>query len=183
LCDNSRKTIYLRKKSKKLGKNPRHYTLEAQQDIKNGLKYCPGCKTKKIISSYYTNKASASGVDFYCIKCKKTQADINYDPKKRARYYKNLNKEELKNKQLQRKFGISLEYYNQMLVEQNYKCDCCKKNVKDNKKLLAVDHCHKTNKIRGLLCNNCNAALGFIKEDIEIAQNLINYIIKYSKES
>lgn len=41
---------------------------------------------------------------------------------------------------------------------------------------LSVDHCHTTGKIRGLLCSNCNTALGLLKENISIMENLMTYI-------
>jgi Recombination endonuclease VII len=43
-----------------------------------------------------------------------------------------------------------------------------------------VDHCHTTGKIRGLLCGNCNSALGLIKENIPSMENMIAYIKKTS---
>ena len=46
-------------------------------------------------------------------------------------------------------------------------------------RLLSVDHNHKSGKIRALLCTRCNHTLGRINEDINLLQNIINYIIKY----
>lgn len=71
-----------------------------------------------------------------------------------------------KNWLLKHKFGISLEQYKEMLRRQNFVCKLCFKDEtsvhhKSKKvKQLAVDHCHKTGKVRGLLCTACNTALG-----------------------
>jgi len=83
---------------------------------------------------------------------------------------------------LKNKYGISLEEYDALLKEQQYRCAICLCNVPSKKyhKYLAVDHDHKTGKVRGLLCSNCNRALGFLKEQITTIQNMITYIVKYN---
>lgn len=61
-----------------------------------------------------------------------------------------------------------------MLEKQNGVCAIC--GHKDKKKSLAVDHDHKTGKIRGLLCGRCNPALGFIQESTELIKQLLKYL-------
>lgn len=53
-------------------------------------------------------------------------------------------------------YGLTIERYNEMKEEQQYKCKICKKEVK-----LHIDHCHTTKKVRGLLCIKCNSGLGW----------------------
>lgn len=67
-----------------------------------------------------------------------------------------------RNAWLQRKFNISAEIYDIMLKKQNGVCAICS-NTNDNGRRLAVDHDHQTGQIRGLLCNGCNRALGFVE--------------------
>jgi hypothetical protein len=62
-----------------------------------------------------------------------------------------------------------------MLEDQNYKCKCCGINLQFIKH--CIDHDHKTRKIRAILCDPCNLALGIIKESEEKAKNLLNYIL------
>ncbi len=59
------------------------------------------------------------------------------------------------------KFGINNDQYEAMLEEQNHLCLICN-NKDDCGRRLAVDHCHTTGKIRGLLCTTCNTALGLL---------------------
>jgi hypothetical protein len=66
---------------------------------------------------------------------------------------------------LKYKFGMSFEQYEQMLVKQNYCCAICRKHFGEFSKRLCVDHCHITDKIRGLLCDSCNRGIGFLKFD------------------
>ena len=66
---------------------------------------------------------------------------------------------------------MSLEDYERLLKEQNYKCLIC-----DKKKKLYVDHCHKTGKVRGLLCDLCNRGIGLFKEDVNSLSRAINFL-------
>lgn len=72
-------------------------------------------------------------------------------------------------------YGISPERYDQMLAEQNGVCALCL-GVGNSGRRLSVDHCHKTGKIRGLLCNLCNMFLGGCKDDVAILREAIKYI-------
>lgn len=74
-----------------------------------------------------------------------------------------------------KKYGLTVEQYDQMVHSQQGKCKVCGGTEETN---LAVDHCHKTGKVRGLLCRSCNLALGNLKEDVNIMRNLIVYIEK-----
>jgi hypothetical protein len=62
-------------------------------------------------------------------------------------------------------YGITPRDYQIMLKKQNYKCAICKLPTSHFKKALAVDHDHKTGKVRGLLCQLCNAFLGRIESN------------------
>ena len=77
------------------------------------------------------------------------------------------------------RYGISSEDYDAMLEEQDNKCKICfmKFNTDDTKATTpCVDHCHTTDKVRGLLCPHCNRGLGQFKEDIEVLTKAINYL-------
>jgi hypothetical protein len=77
-------------------------------------------------------------------------------------------------------YGINITYevYLQMLKQQDNKCAICLTSDKDLEKLLSVDHCHTTGKVRGLLCGNCNLALGNFKDRLENLENAIIYLKK-----
>ncbi len=77
---------------------------------------------------------------------------------------------------------LSTEKYNEMLNNQNHVCKICKQKettlsrTKNKPRRLSIDHCHKTNIIRGLLCSACNSMLGQAKDNISILQEGINYL-------
>lgn len=81
------------------------------------------------------------------------------------------------NRQLKKLYGITLEQKQEMFDNQqgkcaNIGCDYYFKDLSD----AHVDHCHKTNKLRHLLCARCNHALGQLKEDIGRILGLAEYI-------
>lgn len=71
-------------------------------------------------------------------------------------------------------FGITYEDYLKIFSIQNGKCFIC--HTQSDSKTLAVDHCHTTAKVRGLLCMSCNIALGMFKENVEIMEKIIEYL-------
>jgi hypothetical protein len=82
------------------------------------------------------------------------------------------------------KFGLTIEEYEEMIKNQNNLCAICNKPENTihpqtkNIKRLAIDHCHKTNKVRGLLCGRCNPMIGYAQNSIEILKLAIQYLIK-----
>jgi hypothetical protein len=76
---------------------------------------------------------------------------------------------------LRLKYGITHEDYERMLSEQSGVCAICK-NPPTEKRPLAVDHCHKTNRVRGLLCNPCNSFLGRINDDVDKLEQVRHYL-------
>jgi hypothetical protein len=84
---------------------------------------------------------------------------------------------------LQQSFGITLQEYGEKLVEQAGKCAICdqpESHMRNGKvKALAVDHCHSTGKIRGLLCSDCNTGIGKLKDNPAVLQSAIGYILKH----
>lgn len=86
---------------------------------------------------------------------------------------------------IKRKFGLTRDCYNKKLEEQNFVCAICGEDEKaiDGKsnttKKLAVDHNHKTGKIRDLLCWRCNTTIGKINEDLDLIDKMKAYLIKH----
>ncbi len=92
------------------------------------------------------------------------------------------NKPETKNKIRNRKllvqYGITNEDYEQMLENQGFCCLGCGLHQNELEKKLNVDHDHATGKVRGLLCGNCNRALGLVKDNIDTLVRLQEYLEK-----
>ena len=81
-----------------------------------------------------------------------------------------------RNSQFKRKYGITLEQYEVMLVKQEDSCAICpRKNGDDNRRLF-IDHCHKTGKVRGLLCYRCNTGLASFRDDSNLLAKAVCYL-------
>lgn len=92
--------------------------------------------------------------------------------------YRKENPNYFRSKHLYYTFGITLEKYEIMLKKQGGLCAICSKVCVSGKNL-AVDHCHETGKIRGLLCANCNRGIGCFSDKKEIVEKALNYLQIY----
>lgn len=116
-------------------------------------KSCALCKEVLSMNSFDKHKSGFLGKRSYCKKCT-------------HEFY------------LKRKYGLTTADKNRLYESQGKKCAICQTFFQLSK--LFVDHCHQTGKIRGLLCNSCNCAIGFLgdggNKTILAAQKLISYL-------
>jgi hypothetical protein len=102
--------------------------------------------------------------------------------KSRLRRERNLKEVQLYNKKYNRikrlaLYGLDEDKYQKMVLEQSGKCALCNQSFNT----FHIDHCHKTLKVRGLLCGGCNMMLGLIEKRLEIKKDFIKEITKYLK--
>jgi len=79
---------------------------------------------------------------------------------------------------LKRKYNLTLEDWDNLLNSQNNQCKICAihfSSENHNTKPF-VDHCHNTNKVRGMLCHLCNAGLGYFKDNLDVLQKATTYL-------
>lgn len=91
------------------------------------------------------------------------------------------NKEKIRNNRIKRQYGVDGEWYKETLERQRHVCAICGKPETQSDRCgiirdLCIDHDHSTGKVRGLLCINCNVALGKFKDSISILENAIDYL-------
>lgn len=134
------------------------------------MKTCSHCKKAKPIESFNRHKTAKGGRYSWCKDCSK-QDKLNRHAE---------NPHIRRNRQLLKNYGISLEKFNEMYLKQGGLCAVCntpETAVRDGKIMnLAVDHDHRTKKVRGLLCGACNTSLGLLRENETIISNLIKYL-------
>ena len=99
----------------------------------------------------------------------------------RAWYQENKTKalEDAWARQLKRCYGITAADYAKMLKKQKGNCAICQ-NLLTLKKP-PVDHCHKTGKVRAILCNSCNWGLGHFKDDVDLMKRATAYLRKHGR--
>ncbi len=73
-----------------------------------------------------------------------------------------------------KKYGLTGNDYINMLIACDGKCEIC--GGSDRDRLLAVDHCHETGRVRGLLCGNCNHSLGKVKDNPSTLRKMADYL-------
>lgn len=111
------------------------------------------------------------------LKSKSLEWQKEYRSKHPEKFNKNFS---LKSK-LKSQYNLSLDEYNAIIREQNGVCAICFKSPMLTKRL-AVDHCHTTKKVRGLLCTACNVAIGLMKNNPILFENAKNYLIHSPKQ-
>ena len=89
-------------------------------------------------------------------------------------------KEVERNGHYKRKYGISIEDYNNKFEEQEGKCAICGTHQLELKRRFVVDHHHDTGAVRSLLCYSCNNIIGLAKESTKTLSNAIRYIEEHS---
>lgn len=82
----------------------------------------------------------------------------------------------------ERTHGVGWALYERLLSEQEQKCAICAISLDEYRRKytkhreFSLDHCHKTGAKRGLLCHNCNRAIGMMQDSVEILQSAIEYL-------
>ena len=109
-------------------------------------KRCKCCDKNKSISEFHKHKGRNLGVTDCCKPCRNTKI-------------------------VEKRYNLVDGGLEELKIKQDFKCAICKEETN-----LAVDHCHNSTKVRGLLCNNCNNGLGRFKDSIELLENAIKYL-------
>jgi hypothetical protein len=132
-------------------------------------KSCPICGELKERSEFYKWKSRQDGLTAYCKIC--------FNARNKKWMKENPDKlqtlEEKRAYSRNKKYNLSEDEFFEMLVNQNNQCAICQKEIGWE---AAVDHCHTTNVVRGLLCRSCNLGLGGFKDNVETIRRAIEYV-------
>lgn len=151
------------------------------------MKKCNRCNEIKPKDQFYKWRAKKDGLTPDCKECRnklfykfmKDNPELNrkvsnkWSDKNRSRKVMHQRKTILK------KYGLTLEDYGRMVKEQDHKCKICNKPFQSTKDC-CVDHDHSSGKVRGLLCPQCNFALGAFKDSISSLEKAICYLRPYN---
>jgi hypothetical protein len=102
----------------------------------------------------------------------KDREEINR--RERERYH-NTAPQKRRERRLTKKYGLTLQTFNNLFAQQNYQCAGCKTREPGDRGWV-VDHDHKTKKVRGILCHHCNTILGHAKDRQETLIFLVTYL-------
>jgi hypothetical protein len=139
-------------------------------------KICSRCKESKDETEFHLDAQRRGGRYSRCKACISEQNKARYkDNKEYYRQWHKRNKDKSFEYRLKYNYGMGIEEYTRLSTEQGGKCAICE--VATN---LVVDHCHATNKIRGLLCLDCNLMLGRAKDNPDTLQRGIEYLASFT---
>ena len=140
------------------------------------MKQCTKCKTCLPLEEFFKDKKAKDGHCWECKKCyvKRAKIFIKNNPKR----VKKSNKNSARKSMLKNRYGITLGQYDRMFEQQNGVCAICSGTNPDGRRL-AVDHNHKTGRVRELLCLKCNGQLSGI-EDKGYLKKAIKYLRKHN---
>jgi len=139
--------------------------MKIKSNTKSGTRSIIICNNCKEEFSELNVKIRAGKGKFCCNECYKEYRIKNKKNEKESnRLYQKKNK-----------YGLLPEEYYSLFINQQNKCAICGLEFNENNKGF-VDHCHITNKIRGLLCTKCNSLLGMANDNKDILQKAIEYL-------
>ena len=116
-------------------------------------KQCTKCREEKSVSDFYKHKTTKDGLTCYCKSCMLEQC--------RNAHYK-------------KRYGITSKEADELKQQ----CELC-----GTTEQLHIDHNHKTNEVRGVLCTNCNRGLGHFKDSSKLLLKAVQYLEKYGDYS
>lgn len=151
--------------------------------LKMDAKICYKCKKLKWEDEFSLSKTRLDGKQAKCKSC----VSIYTKTDKQRRFDRERGKQSFRKRQqftgmLKFSFNITFEIFSKMIIDQSGLCKSCG-NKLINKKEPHIDHDHKSNNIRGLLCGGCNVALGYLRESADKCYKLGKYIEENCKNS
>lgn len=160
------------------------------------MKKCSTCKIEKPLTDFYPIANGVGGVRPRCKECTRVAEKKKYGENAEFRWSK-LSKQAIKLQtdpehkkkhmlsqrrwHLKKNYGLSLDGFNSILESQGGGCAICgtTSNQLESKTRMVVDHCHRTGKVRGILCDLCNTAIGKFHDRTDLLTAAINYIVQH----
>ncbi len=135
------------------------------------MKACNLCKKELALDQFHKNKRNQDGLNNRCKKCtvkyNRDRYRNNASVRLKVSNYGKANRLKLR----LNRYGIDESVYNSLIEKQNGVCAICKKAA-----YLYIDHDHASGIVRGMLCLQCNTALGNFNDDKRLLQEAIKYL-------
>ena len=134
------------------------------------MKSCSGCKETKSYKEFFRHRGTKDGYQSHCGDCHRAMSRQwrVKNPGYHARYKR------------QERYGLSEDDYQSLFKKQKGSCAVCLKPFGDRR--IVVEHCHKTNKVRGLAHYGCNTALGAFSDDPKIVLRAYQYLMSFQNK-
>lgn len=143
-------------------------TVREARVVPDGQGWCSDCGQLKPLSDFPRNRSGRNGYASYCKPCHNTRGRES-----RERLYGGGREYHLR-----ARYGIGQADVDRMFAAQRGACAVCRKPDPEH-----VDHDHRTGRVRGLLCFNCNQALGNVRDNVRVLRELIGYLHRAAAEA
>lgn len=151
-----------------------NHLSNVHKDIRDRVRVCSVCAVERPISDF----PKVSGTPYYRSACYDCKNESGRKYSARVQGERTAAQRRDRNKASRIRFGLTLEEYDAkvrtFLEEQGYLCPACGLDLKEHQ--YHLDHHHSTMFVRGVLCRNCNIALGLAKDSPEVLRNLARYL-------
>jgi hypothetical protein len=149
---------------------PENSTPNMVGSMNGSHKDCLICRTTKPIVDFSLSRGRPMS---YCKPCASKKSSV-YRSKHKERYFQHMRRSNL------RQYGITPDAYDTLLQSQNGVCAICGRGeTRKGRRRLAVDHCHATGKVRGLLCASCNDILSRAADNPQRLSDAIHYLKRH----
>lgn len=133
---------------------------------------CRRCFEHKLRTEFYdaryTKDNGEKSAYSYCIECARKDS-LDY-------YHTHGNKKSRERAWADQGIKFTVEEYDELLTAQGGGCAICFVATNKSGRRLAVDHCHETGRVRGILCTNCNVTLGRMNDDPDLLRRAAEYL-------
>jgi len=144
-------------------------------------KTCSMCGLTKPRKDFYQEKRVADGLTARCKECTRKAANTSYQGRREevlASHKEKYCAKKARASNLMRNYGMTVDEWNAMFAEQNYRCAICgSKDPLNSTGTFVVDHCHTNGHVRGILCGPCNSLLGLAHDDHCVLTEAAMYVI------
>ena len=131
------------------------------------MKKCSKCKIEKEYTAFHKRTASKDGYHYYCKECASSSRKEWITPETRRKY------------SLKALYGLTPKEYEELFISQGSCCAICFTTEPGGRhNQWHIDHNHDTDKVRGILCNDCNVGLGCFKDDRYRMSEAVVYLRK-----
>ncbi len=156
-------------------------TIKSDYGDTDDERYCPECKKSYSVLNFYKDSRGVNGLTRRCKEC---HSKRSYQSRKKRPRLKSERYENLRRWRLAKKYNMTTEEFSALLKKQRGKCRICGTKsehwwTNEFNGGLHIDHHHGCGSVRGLLCSDCNTALGLLKEN----EKLFIQAAKYLKNS
>jgi hypothetical protein len=141
------------------------------------MKQCATCKDYKIEREFQRDRTTPDTYDYSCKACNRIKDKAYWASEKG----KEINRKKSRKYEMKKNYGITPDQFDAMLAKQDYGCGICG-ITKVTSKLgnFHIDHNRKTGKVRGLLCPQCNTAIGLLKETPDLFHKALSYLVEHN---